>query len=151
MWLGLFVIIGPFCILVLEWAFGGMGLNIFVQAIIILFTLITGLLFILIELPQILALTIDENKIVTKNLITGETKEFIFEAIDSFKISIQMGTKSGLHLKLILAAQSKILATISLSYVENPDQIIKELEKRLPNLTEDEYGVLGLIRRQENT
>jgi hypothetical protein len=149
MWFGLFVIIGPFCILILEWTFGAMGLNIFVQALIIVFTITTGLLFILTELPQILALTIDENKIVTKNLMTGRTKEFLFEAIDSFKISIQMGPKGGLRCHLTLFAQSKILGTISLSYVDNLDQIIKELEKRLQNLTEDKYGVLRLIRRQE--
>ncbi len=149
MWFGLFVIIGPFCILILEWTFGGMGLNIFVQALLMVFIIITGLLFILTELPQILALTIDENKIVTRNLMTGRTKEFLFEAIDSFKISIQMGPKGGLRCHLILFAQSKILGTISLSYVDNLDQIIKELEKRLQNLTEDKYGVLRLIRRQE--
>lgn len=117
---------------------------------LILFTIIIGLFFILLELPQILALTIDENKIATKNLLTGRTKEFLFKTIDSFKISIQMGPKGGLRFELILFAQSKTLATIPLSYIENMDQIIRKLEKRLQNLTEDEYGFLRLVRGQEN-
>lgn len=147
---GLFMIIGPFCILALEWAIGGMGINIFFQTLIIIFTIITGLHFISIELPEILALTIDDNKIATKNLLTGKTKDFLFEAIDSFKISTRFGTKSGFHFKLVLLAQGKILETISLSYVDNLNQIMKELEKRIQNLTEDEYDFIRHTREQQN-
>jgi hypothetical protein len=150
MWLGLFVTIVPFCIVILEWTTGKMGVNIFFQTILILSTIITGLIFILIELPQILALTIDDNKIVTKNLLTGRTKEFLFETIDSFRISTQFGTKSGFHFKLVLLAHGKILETISLSYVDNLNQIMTEMEKRIQNLTEDEYGFLRYIREQQN-
>ena len=139
--LSLLIIVGPFCILVLEWAFGVMGLNVFSQALIILFTIITGGLFILIELPKILELTIDEDKIVTKNLLTGKTTYILFKSIDSFKIYTHFQPKSGLHFELILAADGKKMQQISLSYIDNQDQIIKELEKRLKNLTEDEYGL----------
>lgn len=60
-----------------------------------------------------------------------------------------MGSKSGLHFELILFGQNKVLPSVSLSYISNLDQIIRELEKRFQNLTEDEYGLLRLIREQD--
>lgn len=148
--LGLFLIIGLFCIVIVEWVTGWVGLNIFIQTFLTAFTVITGLLFILIELPRILALTIDNDKIVIKNLLTRKTKHLFFETIDGFKISSYFRTNSGLHFELILLGDRKIRETISLSYIDNLDQIMKELEKRLQDLTQDEYGFLRYIREQQN-
>jgi hypothetical protein len=146
--LWLLMIIGLFCIAVIEWATESIELNIFIQTFLTVMTILVGILFMLIELPRILALTIDNNKIVVKNLLTRQAKHFLLETIDCFKISSQFGLRSGFHFELILLKDDKVYESISLRYIHNLDQIIKELENRLQNVTEDEYGFLRHIRDQ---
>jgi hypothetical protein len=144
----LLLITGLFCIAVVEWATESIGLNIFIQTFLTVMTILAGLLFMLLELPRILAMTIDNNKIVVKNLLTRQAKHFLFETIDCFKISSQFGLRSGFHFELIQLKDDKLYESISLRYIHNLDQIIKELENRLQNVTEDEYGFLRHIRDQ---
>jgi hypothetical protein len=136
--------------LAFEWMTGLMGLNVIAQTFLSVFTILASL-FILVELPIVLSLTIDSNKIVVKNLLTRRKKDFFFEHLDSFKISIQLRIRSRFHFDLILLRDGKALEAIPLKYVDNLDQIIKELENHLKNSTEDEYGFLRYIREQKNT
>jgi hypothetical protein len=117
----------------------------------ILVAIMSGLLGILIELPEIKALTIADDKIIVKNLLTGKSKEIRFTLVDEFKILVHMQRYSGLKLTLILSNQGNPHEPISLDYVDNPDEIIHALEKRLPNTTIDEYGVLKFMKHRKQT
>lgn len=145
----LFLVGGALCIFLVEWATGVMGLNIVSLTFLTVLTVVVILFFILIELPIVLALTIDDNKIVIKNLLTRKNTVFLLENIHSFKISIQMRGYRGFYLDLILLRHGEALASISLQYIGNLDEIIKGLEKHLRNSTQDEYGFLQYIRERQ--
>lgn len=146
--LSIFLTFGLFLVLLTEWATDWMGLN---SHAIFFFVLVifTGLFGSLVELPNAKALTIIDDKITVKNLITGKSKDILFETTDRFKISMHMQRYRGLKLNLILLKEGNQHEPISLSYVDNLAEIVNEFEKRLPNLTEDEYGLLEMVKKQQ--
>jgi len=146
----LFMVAVIICLLIVEWMTGIIGMNVMAQTLLTILAFFAGLLFILVELPIVLSLIIDDNKIVVKNLLTRKNTEFSFDDLHSFKISIQVGIHSGLQADLILLRHGEAVESISLAYIYNLDQIIKGLEKHLRNVTEDEYGLLRYLREQKN-
>ena len=151
MGLYLFFIVGLICLLIVDWLTNVMELNTVAQTCLAILAIFSGLFFILIELPIVLSLTIDDDKIVVKNLLTRKSKKFLFENIHSFKISTQIRIHSGLKFDLILLQHGEPIESIPLQYVYNLDQIIKELEKHFRDVTEDEYGLLRHVREQRNS
>ncbi|MFN5170975.1 MAG: hypothetical protein ACK5DD_15250 [Cyclobacteriaceae bacterium] len=138
--------IGSFLILVVDWLAGLFGMN----GLGLYFTIIAlfaGLIGLLIELPEARSLTIYDDKITVKNLLTRKSTDFLFTTIDGFRISMHMQRYGGLKLNLILLKQGHSHHPISLSYIANATEIINELEKRIPNSTEDEYRFLELIKK----
>jgi hypothetical protein len=103
--LWIFLSIGLLMVLITEWAIDWVGLNSLAIFFFIV-AIFTGLLGSLIELPQALALIIVDDKIIVKNLITGKSRDILFETTDGFKISMHMQRYSGLKLNLILLKQS---------------------------------------------
>jgi hypothetical protein len=148
MWV--FVTFGLICLLTIEWVTDWMGINGFGRYTLILIIL-AGLLGIFIELPEIKALTIVDDKIIVKNLLTGKSKETLFTTIDEFKILIHVHRYSGLKFTLILLKQGNSHEPISLSYIDNLTEIIQRLEKQLSNSTEDEYGLLERMKQGQGT
>jgi hypothetical protein len=136
-------------ILLVEWVSDIMGMNIILLAFLGVSIIFVGLFFILIELPIALALTIDDKKIVVRNLLTRKSQEYLLEDFHGFKISILMRGYRGFYLDLILLRHGEALEPISLQYIGNLDEIIKALEKHLRNLTDDEYGFLRYIRERQ--
>lgn len=148
MWV--FVTFGLLCLLTIEWATDWMEINGLGRYVLIIIIL-AGLLGIFIELPEIKALTIVDDKIIVKNLLTRKSKETLFTTIDEFKILIHIHRYSGLKFTLILLKQGNSHEPISLSYINNLTEIIDRLEKQLPNSTEDEYGLLELMKQGQQT
>jgi hypothetical protein len=146
----LFLTATLFCLLILEWLTGVMEMNILAKTFLTISVITAGLLFIVFELPIVLMLTIDDHKMIVKNLLTRKSKEFLFENIHSFKISIQIRIHSGPQADLILLRHGEAIESISLTYIHNLDQIIKGLEKQLRNVTDDEYGFLRYLRERQN-
>jgi hypothetical protein len=144
----LFLIGAPICMLLLEWLTGVIVIDIILLTYLTLLIICIGFVIILNELP-ILTLTIDDGKIVVRNLLTRSNYVFLLEDIHSFRISIEMRGFRGFVLHLILLQHGAALEPISLRYVGNLDEIITELEKHLRNLTEDQYGFLRYIRKQQ--
>jgi hypothetical protein len=142
------ITVGLLVMLIVEWGTGWMEIDS-VGQYFILIAIMSGLLGILIELPEIKALTIADDKIIVKNLLTGKSKEIRFTVVDEFKILVHMQRYSGLKLTLILSNQGNPHEPISLDYVDNPHEIIHALEKRLPNTTIDEYGFLKFVRQRK--
>jgi hypothetical protein len=140
---------GTLCMLLIEWLTNVIGFNTIFLTIATILTVLVALSFILIELPIALALTIDNKRIVVKNLLTKKVQVILFQNIHSFKISIKMRGYRGFILELILLKHGEALHSIPLQYIGNLDEIIKELEKHLRNLTEDEYGFLKYIREHQ--
>lgn len=136
------------CLLIVEWLTDVMEFNLVAQLLFTILAIFAALFFILIELPIVLRLTIDDNKVVVKNLLTKKSKEFLLENIHSFKITTHIRMHSGIQADLILLRHGETIESISLRYIYNLDQIINELEKHLRNVTEDEYGFLQRIRDQ---
>jgi hypothetical protein len=125
-----------------------MGMDFVILAFITMWATFGALIFILMQLP-VLALSVDDDKIIVKNLLTRKNTVFLLENIHSFKISIQMRGYRGFYLDLILLRHDESVDSISLQHIGNLDEIIKELEKHLRNLTEDEYGMLRYIRERQ--
>jgi len=138
------------CLLTIEWLTDWKVVNVLTQAFLTNLAFFAVFFFILVELPKVLTLKIDNDKIKVKNLLTRKTKEFWLEDIHSFKASAEIGIFSELEINLILLRHGKEFESISLQYMVNVDQIINKLEKQLSNVTEDEYGFLELIRGQRN-
>src|SRR5688572_1178264 len=120
----LFLVGGTLCMLLVEWVTGVMGMNIILLTFLTALIIFAGLYFILIELPIALGFTIDDNKIVVKNLLTKKNQVFFLEYIHSFKISIKMRGYRGFYLDLILLRHGEAFESISLQYIGNLDEII---------------------------
>lgn len=136
------------CALAFELATGMFALdNVFLYFLTTI-TFFIGYFLFVSEVSKVLILSIDETKIQTLNLITRREKTFLLDEIDSFKISITYFMYSGLYFELILFSNGIPLEPISLSYIGNLNQIIGELEKRLKNLSDDEYGIIQELRNQ---
>ena len=124
------------------------GLNDFGLYVLIVIIL-ASLLSIFMELPGAVALTIVNDKIIVRNLLTRKETEILFSAIDEFKIQIHIEKYSGLNFTLVLIKQGKAHDALELRYVANLAEIIQRLGKQLPNSTEDEYGLLKLVMEQQ--
>jgi len=144
----LLLVAGLNCLLAIEWLTDWKVVNVLTQAFLTNLAFFAVFFFILVELPKVITLKIDDDKIVVKNLLTRKSKGFWLEDIHSFKVSAEIGVFRELEINLILMRNGKAFESISLQYMVNVDQIINQLENRLPNVTEDEYGWLGLIRGQ---
>src|SRR6478736_6625786 len=146
--LWVFLTLGLICLIIIELATDWIGINGLGRYVLIVIA-VAGLIGIFIELPEIKALTIVQDKIIVKNILTGKSKETLFTVIDEFKILIHIRRYSGLKFTLILLKQGNSHEPISLSYIDNLTEIINGLEKRLPNSTEDEYGLLDLMKQRQ--
>ncbi|HTH55433.1 MAG TPA: hypothetical protein VL728_05265 [Cyclobacteriaceae bacterium] len=138
------------CLLAIEWLTDWKVVNALALAFLTNLAFFAVFFFILVELPKVLTLKIDDNKIVMRNFLTRRTKEFWLEDIHSFKVSVEIGIFNELEINLILLHQGKAFDSVSLQYMVNVDQIINQLEKHLSNETDDEYGFLRLVRGQRN-
>jgi len=141
---------GLTCLLTIEWLEDLVWLNALSEAFLTVLATLAGFFFIVKELPIVVALTIDEEKIVVKNLLTRTKKEFYIDLLHSFKVSTELQLFVELEVDLILLRHGEEVESISLQYIVNVDQIINQLEKQLQNVSEDEYGYLELIRGQRN-
>jgi hypothetical protein len=139
--LGVLLLIVFYCIIVFEWVTGTVAMDIPFQIITSVMIVFLVLFFFIVELPKMHSLTIADNKIIIRNLVTKKTKDILLEVIDGFKISTRVGMKTGLRFQLLLFKHDKIKETISLEYIDNPVQIMKALETHLQNLTDDQYGI----------
>lgn len=146
----LFSVAGLTCLLTIEWLTDLVWMNALSEAFLTVLATLAGLFFIVKELPIVVALTIHEDKIVVKNLLTRTSNEYFFEDFHSFKVSTQLRIFAEFEVDLILFRHGKEVESISLQYIVNVDQIINLLEKQLQNISEDEYGYLQLIRGQRN-
>jgi hypothetical protein len=144
----LFLVASLNCLLAIEWLTDWKVMNVLAQAFLTNLTFFAVFFFILVELPKVMTLKIDDDKIVIKNLLTRRSKEFWLEDLHSFNVSTEIGIFRELEINLILLRHREAIESISLQYMVNVDQIINQLEKHLPNVTDDEYGFLGLIRGQ---
>jgi hypothetical protein len=150
MTLYLLLVAGLTCLLAIEWLTDWKVVNVLAEAFLTNLAFFAVFFFILVELPKVTTLKIDDDKIIVKNILTRRKKEFWLEDIHSFKISAKVEIFSELEINLILLRHGEVIETISLQYIVNVNQIINQLEKHLPNETEDEYGLLALIRGQRN-
>ncbi len=143
------LIVGLLLLLIFELTTNKLGINA-----LGLYLLAVGLfivtLFILFELPNVVVLTIDENKITVRNLLTRKKKDFLFMDFHSFKISVRFRMYALPYSELILLRHGDPIEVIPLVYIANLDQIVKELEKHSRNMTVDEYGLISLLRNQNN-
>lgn len=138
------------CLLTIEWLTDLVWMNALSEAFLTVLATLAGFFFIVAELPIVLAVTIDDEKIIVKNLLTRSSKKFWIDCLHSFKVSTEIQIFGELQVDLILMRHGEEVESISLQYVVNVDQIIKQLEKHLQNVTEDEYGFLQMIRGQRN-
>ncbi|HCW08956.1 MAG TPA: hypothetical protein DGG95_16495 [Cytophagales bacterium] len=146
----LILVAGLNCVLVIEWLTDWKILNVLTQAFLVNLAFFAVFFFIIVELPKVLTLKLDDNKIKIKNVLTRQSKEFWLEDIHSFKVSAEVRIFSELEINLILLRNGEAIESISMQYMVNVDQIIHRMEKQLPNVTEDEYGFLELIRGLRN-
>lgn len=146
--LWLLVTLGLIFLFVMELIMNWIGINDFGLYVLILIIL-ASLLGIFMELPEAVALTIVDDKIIVGNLLTGKENEILFTAIDEFKIQIHIEKYGGLNFTLMLIRKGNSHDAIELRYVANLAEIIQRLENQLPNSTEDEYGLLKLVMEQQ--
>jgi hypothetical protein len=144
------LVAGLNCVLIIEWLTDRKIVNVLAQAFLANLAFFAVVFFILVELPKVLTLKIDDDKIKVKNLLTRRSKEFWLEDIHGFKVSAEVGIFGELEINLILLRHGEAIESISMQYMVNVDEIINRLEKQLPNVTEDEYGFLELIRGLRN-
>lgn len=119
------------------------GLAIFLLVILLLIGIIGSLTIV----QNAVSLTISEDKIVVVNLITGRSIILQWEDFNEFYIDIQFERYGGFQFSLVLGNHNNFLQPISLDYIENVHEVISELEKRLVNLTKDEFGILKSIEK----
>jgi hypothetical protein len=112
----------------------------------IISALVTPLLW-AIELPKLKSVTIDNERITFKSLLTGATKEILLADFDGFKTMGQW-TRSGPVYEIILFVNGKRFHDISSNYIKNYEEIKIELGKRLNNLGAEKFEYFRYLKER---
>lgn len=145
---GTLLMIGIFIAATYEWATEDLGIEPIQKIVLTVIAYVIGPIYILIELPKLKSVTVDNDEIEIKHLLTQRTKNYPIDNFDGFKTSTQSTARGGLVYEIILFRQGRPIQVICSSYIKNYNEIRNELGKRLTNLGTDKFEFFRYIKER---
>jgi hypothetical protein len=130
-----------------EWFISEEKLGLAQRVLLTVITVTLTPLVFAVELPKLKTVEIDEEKIVLRNLVTGQRKEILIGDFDGFKTTTQFA-RGGPVYELILIINGRPFHDISSNYIKNYNEVRTELDKQLENLGTEKFEYFKYIRER---
>ena len=133
-------------VVVYSWLEDDLGIGMGQRIVISIIVVVVGPVYMLVELPKLKSVSIDENEIMMTSILTRVVKRYAISEIDGFKTMTQSTVKGGLVHEILLYRQDRAIQVISSSYIRNFDQLKGAFAKYLKLLGEEKFKVLPYVR-----
>jgi len=120
-------------------------IGVFQRILVTSFPLFVTPFIIRIEIPKIKQLAVEDQFLIIKNPILGQTRRFQWSEFDGYQ-SIVYITRYGPLRELMLISDNKIVHEISENYIKNYPQIKRAITKKLDNLGPVDFNYFRYLK-----